>query len=69
MMCTICRGKGYLICMRDDGYEAVQACDACRLADPYDPVYDTDAVNFAELDGIAALHEYPCYVVGRVVVS
>lgn len=41
MMCTICRGKGYLICMRDDGYEA----------------------------GIAALHEYPCYVVGRVVVS
>lgn len=66
--CEVCGGKQYIISTRDDGYEAVEACDVCV---PYISPHtcadrDEIAAWLAERDGIAALHNYPCYVIGKI---
>lgn len=69
-ICRICHDKKYLISTRDDGYEAVEACDNCVLHNLGDVLYlsrDAIAAQLAERDGIAALHDYPCYVIGKTI--
>lgn len=62
-ICQICHDKQYLISTRDDGYDAVEACDNCV---PYNLGGDIAASHLPERDGIAALHDYPCYVIGKI---
>jgi hypothetical protein len=59
--CSICKGKAYLVCQRDDGREAVERCDAC--ADGV--LSDEQAAVLARRDGIDCEEAYPCYVKGK----
>jgi hypothetical protein len=63
-----CGGARFLICTRSDGFDAVEVCDLCN-PDPSEPGWmdDADAAIIAEGYGIAAMHSYPCYVVGRFI--
>lgn len=65
--CAVCGDKRYLIAERDDGFSAVERCDACSWFGENHPLTlrDDEAAALAEADGIAALHDYPCYVIGR----
>jgi hypothetical protein len=56
--CEICEDKKYLISTRDDGKEAIEACDNCRE----DTFYDENASLLAKRDGIDCEDNYPCFV-------
>jgi hypothetical protein len=65
--CPECGDNRYLIATRDDGFEAIERCDACQILPNGTPaMFDSDASLLAQCDGIAALHDYPCYVIGRI---
>jgi CRISPR/Cas system-associated protein Cas10 (large subunit of type III CRISPR-Cas system) len=56
--CEICKDKKYLVSTRDDGEDAIEACDNCRE----DNFYDEDAAKIAKLDGVDCFDIYPCFV-------
>lgn len=71
--CSVCHNKKYVISTRSDGYDAVEACDNCITYNLGDVLYcsslsrDVAAAQLAARDGIAALHDYPCYVIGKII--
>jgi hypothetical protein len=55
--CLVCNDKRYIIAERDDGREAVEACDACNSNNT-----DEQAALSARADGIDCDRIYPCVV-------
>ena len=65
--CNICGNKRYLISRRDDGFDAVETCDACTCETKGSvtlKIDDEDAAILATRDGVACQHTYPCYLIG-----
>ena len=62
--CSECQGRRYRVATRDDGYIAIERCDACSWYGDDDPrtMSDSDAAEIARMDGIRCELIYPCYV-------
>jgi hypothetical protein len=56
--CEICANTQYLVSTRDDGKEAIEACDNCREKS----FTDEDAAKLAIRDGIDCATSYPCII-------